>query len=71
MHTFHVVEQVVRSGESIIRAGSVTIFELAEEWLVSVSVESMGLTFVTEKTSGGGKAVVVAVLMLAAEWLDV
>lgn len=71
MHTLHVVKQVVRSGESVIRAGSVTILELAEEWLVSVSVESMGLALVTEKTSGGGEAVVVAVLVLAAEGLYV
>jgi hypothetical protein len=31
----------------------------------------MGLAFVAEKAGGGGEAVVVAVLVLAAEWLDV
>jgi len=36
-----------------------------------MSVESVGLAFVTQKTGGGGEAVVVAVMMLAAEWLDV
>jgi hypothetical protein len=36
-----------------------------------VSVETMGLAFVAEKAGGGGEAVVVAVLVLAAEWLDV
>lgn len=36
-----------------------------------MSVESMSLTFVAKKTSGGGETVVVAVLVLAAERLDV
>lgn len=71
MNTLHVVEQVVRSGKSIIGAGSVAVLELAEEWLVSMSMESVGLTFVAKETSGGGEAVVVAVLVLAAEWFDV
>lgn len=71
MNALHVVEQVVRSGESIVRAGSVTVFELAEEGFVSVSMESMSLTFVAEKTSGRRETVVVAVLVLAAEWLNV
>ena len=65
------VKQVVCSWESIIRARSVTVLEFAEKWFVAMSVESMGLTFVTQKTGGGGEAVVVAVMMLAAEWLDV
>jgi len=65
------VKQVVCSWESIIRARSVTVLEFAEKWFVAMSVESMGLTFVTQKTGGGGEAVVVAVMMLAAERLDV
>ena len=36
-----------------------------------MSVESVSLAFVAQKTGGGGKAVVVAVLMLTAEGLDV
>lgn len=36
-----------------------------------MSMESVGLAFVTKKTGGGGEAIVVAVLMLAAKWLDV
>jgi len=36
-----------------------------------MSVESMGLTLVAEEACGGGEAIVVAVMMLAAEWLDV
>ena len=36
-----------------------------------MSVESVSLAFVAEKAGRGGEAVVVAVLMLAAEWLDV
>jgi hypothetical protein len=36
-----------------------------------MSVESVGFTFVAEKAGSGRETVVVAVLMLAAEWLDV
>jgi len=36
-----------------------------------MSVESMGLTLMSKEARGGGEAVVVAVMMLAAEWLDV
>lgn len=36
-----------------------------------MSVEPMGFALVAQETGGGGKAVVVAVLMLAAERLDV
>lgn len=36
-----------------------------------MSVESVSLAFMTQKTCGGGEAVVVAVLMLTAERLDV
>jgi hypothetical protein len=71
VNTLHVVEQVVCSGESIVKARSFTVLEFAEDRLVSVTVESMGLAFVAEKAGSGREAVVVAVLMLAAEWLDV
>lgn len=36
-----------------------------------MSMESVGLAFVPQKTGGGGEAVVVTVLMLTAEWLNV
>jgi hypothetical protein len=71
VNTLHVVKQVVRSWKSTVRARSFTILELAEERFVPMSVESVGFAFVTEKAGGGGEAIVVAVLMLAAEWLDV
>lgn len=35
-----------------------------------MSVESVSLAFVAEKAGRGGETVVVAVLVLAAEWLD-
>jgi hypothetical protein len=71
MNTLHVVKQVIRSGESTVRGRSLTVLEFAEERFVSMAVESMGFAFVAEKASGGGEAVVVAVLMLAAERFDV
>jgi hypothetical protein len=71
VNTLHMVKQIVRSRESTVRAWSFTVLELAEERFVSMSMESVGFTFVAEKAGGGGETVVVAVLMLAAEWLDV
>jgi hypothetical protein len=71
VNTLHMVKQVVRSRESTVRAWSFTVLELAEERFVPMSVESVGFTFVAEKAGSGRETVVVAVLMLAAEWLDV
>ena len=36
-----------------------------------MSMKSVGFAFVAEKACGGGEAIVVAVLVLAAEWLNV
>lgn len=53
MHSFHVVKEVPSPGKSISRNGPFTSFENAQVWVVSMTVESMCFTFVTEKTSIG------------------
>lgn len=71
VHTLHVVQKVVLPRESVVMGGAVAVLEFAEVWLVSVSVEAVGFALMTQETGGGGEAVVVAVLVLAAEGLDV
>jgi hypothetical protein len=71
VNTLHVVKQVVCPRESIICTRTVTVLEMAKIGLVSMSMESMGFTFVPQKTSCRRETIVVTVLVLATEWLDV
>lgn len=55
VHSSHVVEQVPSTRESKSGHGSVASFPEAEVGVVSVAVESVGLTLVTEKTGVRGE----------------
>lgn len=47
------VKEIPAAGKSISRNGSFATFKKAQMWVVSVSMESMRFTFVTEKASIG------------------
>lgn len=52
MHTLHVVLEVPLAGKSIARNAALAAFVLAEEGLVTVSMESVGLTLMAKEASG-------------------
>jgi hypothetical protein len=71
VNTLHVVPKVPLAGEAVARDSTLATLVHAQEGLVAVSVESMGLTLMSEKASGGGEARSVAGLGLAAVGLQV
>jgi hypothetical protein len=71
VNTLHVVPKVPLAGEAVARDSTLATLVHAQEGLVAVSVESMGLALMSKKASGGGKARSVAGLGLAAVGLQV
>ena len=55
MHTSHVVKQIPPARESVSWDRSVTSFEEAQVGVVSVSMESVGFSFVAKETGIGGE----------------
>ena len=67
------VKKVPAPGESISGNGSFASWVEAQVWVVSVAVESMGFTLVTEEASIGGKVQVLSSTSshLTSIWLQV
>lgn len=49
MHTLHVVEEIVATGEAVSLDGTVTVTEVAEVRSCAVAVHAVGLALVTEQ----------------------
>lgn len=69
--SLHVVTEVPLARESIAGHGTLTTIVDAKERLLAMTVETMGLTFMTEETSSGGKSSTLTGLSLAAVGLQV
>ena len=66
VNTLHMVLEIPLAGESVARYAALASFILAEERLVTVPVEAMGLALMTEKAGSRGEPGTLASLSLAA-----
>jgi hypothetical protein len=71
VNALHVVAEVPLAGESISGSGAVATKVAAQERLVTVAVETVGLTLMTEKAGGRRESSTLARLGLAAVGLEV
>lgn len=71
VHTLHVIAEVPLAREAVALNGTLAALIDAEEGLVTVSMQSVSLTFVTQQAGGGGEASPFARICLATVWLQV
>lgn len=73
VYPLHMVKKVPAAGKSISRNGSLASWVETKVWVVSVAVESMGFTFMTEEASVGRKVQILSSTSshLTSIWLQV
>lgn len=71
MDTLHVIIEAPVPGKAITRDSSFTALKFAKKGLLSVSMHSMGLTFVSKERGSRRETCVLTTMDLTTIWLEV